>query len=149
MSIKPLKKCFGVRVFLSIFCLLFITGCSKPMEIRVKAHENLNQGYPVVLRIYQLKNDTNFQHGTIQSFWLNDQQLLGEELVDKIEYSLQPGQLVKFKVNLEDETKFVGACADFNQPDMDGWRGIQSLASLKGKEVWIVCGENKLQIVER
>ena len=149
MFIKTRKNCFRMRFFLAISCLLFVTSCSKRMEIRVKAHENLNQGYPVVLRVYQLKNDTNFQHATIQSFWLNDRQVLGEELVDKKEYSLQPGQVIKLKVNIEDETKFIGACADFNQPDMDGWRGIRSLASLKGKEVWIVCGENKLQIVER
>ena len=143
------KKNQSMRVLPLIFTLILYTGCSKGMRIFVNAHENCNNRYPVVLRVYQLKNDTNFHRATIQSLWPDDEKVLASEFIAKEEFTLHPGETKRLEFKLAGETKFIAVCADFHDPDADGWRQVNSIKSLKGKKVWIVCGESKLQIVGR
>jgi type VI secretion system VasD/TssJ family lipoprotein len=142
-----------MRVLAFILALLIEAGCgSNKLNISIKADEHLNRSadkaYPVTLRVYQLNNDTEFLRSTIQSLWSDDRTALGEYLAKK-ELTIHPGESKRLEFKLADETRFVATCADFHDPDSDGWRHIRSTESLKGKDVWIVCGEDKLQIIER
>ena len=133
-------------------CSFLIPGCAKNLKIILRSGEELNNGgNPVVVRMYLLKSDINFQKATIETFWKNDREALGADLVeDPIEVLLHPRETKRLKkIKLVDEVGFLGAVADFYQPDLTQWKFLYDFTKQKKNEVIIAVGRNKLLIVER
>ncbi|MFC1853446.1 type VI secretion system lipoprotein TssJ [candidate division CSSED10-310 bacterium] len=141
-----------IFIFL-VFCLFAVFGCSKnyvQLTMFGKANQNAG-GNAVVVRIYQLQNDANFQRATLQSFWQEeraDEQVLGGELVKKLEILLHPEESRQQKIEISDETLFIGAAANFFSPDKDGWRQIIPVEKYRGKQVWFIIESNKIKITD-
>jgi type VI secretion system protein VasD len=68
---------------------------------------------PVVVRIYQLKTDAAFKAADFMAFLDDDRKTLGVELISRDEFVLEPSERQTVEVVVGDETRFVGAFADF------------------------------------
>jgi type VI secretion system VasD/TssJ family lipoprotein len=133
------------NLLFSSFFLCVIAGCSSHLTMTLKGSEDLNNGgNSVVVRLYLLRNEVSFQRATIESFWQDDYKLLGEDLLDRIQITLHPGQTERREIDIPQETNFIGVAADFYKPDRDSWREVYSIASNKEKKVWISVGMDKL-----
>jgi type VI secretion system VasD/TssJ family lipoprotein len=127
------------------------SGCSHNLNVTVKSNEELNNGgNPVVVRIYLLKTDVNFQRSTLEAFWKNDRETLGGDIIgEPVEIMLHPSETRKLKkIKLNKEAIFIGAAADFYQPDKNQWKYLYNLAQHKGDDVTLAVGKDKLIIVK-
>lgn len=136
-----------------IFCLVFLTisGCSRYVRIYLQAANDLNNGgNPVVVRLYQLTTDVNFKSETSESFWRNEQNSFDRDLVGKPqEIILHPREVLKIeKVEILDDTKFIGVAADFYKPDKDQWQYLIDISIFEGNELLVVVRKNTLVITE-
>ena len=152
---KAISKSYYFKIVLIVFVLYFFSIgalCSKNLKVILRSGEELNNGgNPVVVRMYLLKSDINFQKATIETFWENDRSVLGADLLgDPIEILLHPGETRRLKkIKLEKEVEYLGAVADFYQPDLTQWKFLYDFSKHKTKEVILAVGRNKLVIVER
>jgi len=127
-----------------------ISGCASHQGLAIKGSAEQNSGgHPVVVHIYQLNSDTNFNRAVVESFWQNDSNILGDDLVKpKIEILLAPGEIRRMKLKLSDEIKFIGVAADFREPDKNGWRKVYPLDSNRSKNILINVASDRLIIEE-
>ena len=141
----------GVRTwFIKQIVFIFIFGCASHQGIALKGTAEQNSGgHPVVIHIYQLSSDTNFNRAVVESFWQDDTNILGDDLVKpKIEILLAPGEIKRVKLKLSDEIKFIGIAADFRKPDKNGWRKVYPLDSNRAKNILINVAADRLIIEE-
>lgn len=120
------------RRTLALACALAAVGCaSQPLgyQIRSTGDKVINRdetGNPlsVVVRMYQLKDRKAFSKLTLDelSSGRSDEELFGDELVNRTEVVVVPGQRASSPAQLAAETRFVGVVAMFRQPDLDHWR---------------------------
>lgn len=81
---------------------------------------------PVVLRIYQLKEDAKFNNAEFFALFDNDQQVLGADLLAREEIELLPGERREIEFAVAGETKYVGAMAAYRDVRNAQWRAIQT-----------------------
>jgi type VI secretion system VasD/TssJ family lipoprotein len=101
-----------------------------------------------VIRIYQLRTDVNFRRATLEAFWNDDRAVLDKDLVgDAIEIVLYPEENMKLEeITIQDETVFLGAAANFYDPDINQWRYLFDVSSSDEDEILIAVGRNKVLI---
>jgi len=153
--LKSFSALYHFKIILIVFILCFLligALCSKNLKVILRSGGELNNGgNPVVVRMYLLKSDINFQKATIETFWKNDRQILGADLVDDpIEVLLHPGETRRLKkIKLTNEVEYLGAVADFYQPDLSQWKFLYDFSKYKSNEVILAIGRDKLIIVQR
>ena len=128
-------------------CLLFLVTCSNNLGVVVRSTPSVNNGgNPVVVRVYQLKSAGSFQRATVESFWGKERATLGADLLgDPVELVLHPGETRKIKgIEINDGTLFIGAAADFYQPDVTEWKSIIDVSEMKDIELVLAVGNNRL-----
>jgi type VI secretion system protein VasD len=79
---------------------------------------------PVVVHVYQLRGDAAFQR--VEFFDLMDDSVkaLGEVLISRDEFSLQPGERRMLDVTVANEAAFVGVAAEYRAFRTAEWRAI-------------------------
>lgn len=135
----------------ALLALLFIGivagGCKGPLEMTVAGEPELNGGgNAVIVRIYQLRSDTNFRGATVETFWQDDHAALGNEYVDHRQMLLYPNQVETIPIELNKEARYVGIAADLREPDQDRWRDIFAVGELRGRDVSVSVGSNRLTV---
>ncbi len=124
-------------------CLLVVLalciGCSSDTEkwrVLLLPTGTLNQddtGYslPVLVRVYQLKGKDKFQQATFNDLWKSDKEVLGDDLVDRKEITVQPGTKAELEIDLEVKrgATYLGVMALFRKHDVEGWRQIVEASS--------------------
>ncbi|HET6568053.1 MAG TPA: type VI secretion system lipoprotein TssJ [Rhodothermales bacterium] len=138
-----------------IFCItatgckssLPIVGSDRDANIVVLGGASMNGGgNAAVVRIYQLSSDTKFQHTSIESFWQNDVDALGSELIGASqELVIYPEQTKTLELKLDKEAQFIGVAADLRSPDPDRWRAVYPVREVRGKQIVVTVGEDRLQ----
>jgi len=124
---------------LSAFALLAACGGdgpsvkTSPLHFNIKADDLINpnrngDASPVVVRIYELKNNTVFEQLTFFDLLDNDQQKLGQDLVAKRELELKPNDEIQFDRDTPIETRFVGIIVGFREIDTAKWRTVSVVA---------------------
>jgi type VI secretion system VasD/TssJ family lipoprotein len=146
-----MKRLFTAHALLLVACGLTLSGCKggmKAMEMTVRgATEMNNGGNAAVVRIYQLSGDSNFMRTTLESFWRNDEQALGAELIaPKQEILLYPDQERALDLNIGAETRYIGIAADLRAPDPTQWRKVFDAQELRGKKVVVTIGSDRLNV---
>jgi len=79
---------------------------------------------PVVVRIYQLRGDAEFNGADFFALYGMEKETLGANLIQREEQTLFPGQHLELKMPLSQETRFVGAIAAFRDIRSTHWRAI-------------------------
>ncbi len=130
-------------------CGLALIGCKgsmQAMEMTVQGDSNMNNGgNAAVVRVYQLTGDSNFMRASLETFWRDDEQALGSELVGpKQEILLYPEQEREMALDISEQTRFVGIAADLRAPDPVQWRHAFGAEELRGKKVTVTVGSDRL-----
>jgi type VI secretion system protein VasD len=86
---------------------------------------------PVVVRVYQLKNDVAFKAASYDKLYEDDKAALGEDLIERHVMTLRPGAQSTVSVPFSQEIRFVGIVAFLRQYDGKQWK-IPIPAPLKG-----------------
>jgi type VI secretion system protein VasD len=79
---------------------------------------------PVVVRIYQLKEEGAFNNADYFALMDKEQETLGPSLVEREEYELQPGETRTLQLNVPPEARFLGAIAGFRDIRNAHWKAI-------------------------
>ena len=79
---------------------------------------------PVVVRIYQLRGDSEFSGSAFLALYDKDKETLGASLISREEQTLFPGQQVEMKLPLSPEAVFIGVYAGFRDFQSTRWRAI-------------------------
>lgn len=149
---KPTHRNLKIHRLIVLFLMfLTIAGCSRYLGVYFQGANDLNNGgNPVVVRLYQLSTDVNFKSETSESFWRNQQTSFERDLVGKPqEIILHPREVLKLeKVEILDETRFLGVAADFYKPDKDQWHYLIDISDFERDELLILVRKDNLVITE-
>ena len=100
-----------------------------PMTITVAADANPDRNSrpsQVVVRIYQLRADAAFTSADYEPLYDQEKQVLGQELISRDEFVLQPTDTRTIDVVLAPETRFVGAMVPFRDIQNSRWRAVMA-----------------------
>jgi type VI secretion system protein VasD len=122
-----------VGIGLSLAALASLGGCSssppKPqaikMNIAVSADVNPDAGNrpsPIVIRVYQLKDDAAFKDADFFTIYDKEQPTLAAALVSREEFELAPGEHRAIDYKLSPDAHFVGVVAAYRDIRDAGWR---------------------------
>jgi type VI secretion system VasD/TssJ family lipoprotein len=144
MKHKILSYLVPVIMFFSLSC-----GSSvRTLNIEFLCSEDCNNRNAVVIKIYQLKNDDRFRNANFQSFVMNPEGYLADDLIpnSKYERTMIPGESFQLRdVEIKSEAVYLGIMGDFHSPSQDGWQQIIDLAE-DLENIAVIISENFLSI---
>jgi type VI secretion system protein VasD len=104
----------------------------KPCDIQIVtlnlyAADNINPNEkgnprPVVIRLYQLKNDVRMENATYDEILLKDKEVLQDDLLKMDELSIFPNDLVQVKFERIKEASVLAGVALFHSPKGTSWK---------------------------
>ena len=84
--------------------------------------DSQNRPSPVVVRLYQLKDDAAFKDADIFALFDKEQATLAAALVSREEYQLAPGEHRSVDLQLSHDARFVGVVAAYRDIRNAQWR---------------------------
>jgi type VI secretion system protein VasD len=131
----------------------------KPVEARalVTTSANVNRDAagrpsPVVLRVFQLRGDAEFNGADFFALYEREKETLGASLILREEFVLQPGEQRELVLPLSLEARHIGALAAFRDIRSTRWRAIspapeKSLRDMLSKDrVTIAVGDDAVTL---
>ena len=131
---------------LRIFALLgLLLSCAKPpppavpekcppqtISLSFLASKRINptpegQPRPVVVRLYELKQDARLLNATFEQVWHEDKATLADDLVKVTEVQVYPAQRADLKVDRTDPVNHLAAVALFQSPKGRSWLSLVDL----------------------
>lgn len=120
---------------LAILCLALAACAAKPPKpvkarLSIAAAANANpdadgRPSPVVVRVYQLKDDAAFGNADFFAIFDKEEATLAGSLVGREEFVLAPGDKRTEEFGVSREAKFVGVAAAFRDIRNSQWRVLQ------------------------
>jgi type VI secretion system protein VasD len=83
-----------------------------------------NRPSPVVVRVYQLKDDAAFRAATYEKLFDEDVTLLEKDLIQRTPFTVRPGEQTTVSVPFSQGIRFIGIAAFFRQYDGKQWRVV-------------------------
>lgn len=131
-----------------------LAGCAakpaKPVATKavLSASEDVNpdstgRPSPIVVRIYQLRGDTEFNNADFFALYEKDKEILGASLIAREEKTLFPGQQIETDMPLSPEARFVGAVAAYRDLGSSRWR---AMIGAPGKSLLKVLATQRINI---
>lgn len=133
-----------------------VSGCAaaepppvapKPCDVQIVtlniyAADNINPNEngnprPVVVRLYQLKNDVRMENATYDDILLKDKETLQDDLMKVDEVSVFPNDLVQVKFERIKEASVLAGVALFHSPKGTSWKTYYGFPLLPGEAA---CG---------
>jgi type VI secretion system protein VasD len=117
-----------------------LAGCSSPapaaptkpcdvqvVTLNIYAADNINPNErgnprPVVVRLYQLKNDVRMENATYDEILLHDKDTLGDDMAKVDEVSVFPNDLVQVRFERIKEATVLAGVALFRTPKGNSWK---------------------------
>jgi type VI secretion system protein VasD len=81
---------------------------------------------PVVVRLFQLRNDGEFASADFFALYDKEKETLGASLIAREEYVLSPGETRKFDIPINAEARFIGVLAAYRDIRSSRWRALSS-----------------------
>jgi type VI secretion system protein VasD len=169
----------GAGYFLIILTGAILSGCGLfgalkpeerqelpvPLEITLGAAERVNPNFegrpsPIVVRVFELANDTRFLSADYFELMGQDGTPLGDEMLVSEEYILLPGEVRVVRKRAAANSRFLGIVAGYRDLAGSAWRAIAPLPApyLAGrvwtnsvsptKRLYVVLGEGGATIYE-
>ena len=120
-----------LRIMLNILGIIvfsfILSSCStSKATIHTTAVSYLNpdingQASPVVITVYQLKNSYSFIQADYEALSENSGQVLGDDLIDKNSFEIQPAHSETIKEILHSNTKYIGIVAAYRNQSVASW----------------------------
>jgi type VI secretion system protein VasD len=79
---------------------------------------------PVVIRIYQLRGNAEFNGADFFALYDKEKETLGAALILRDEVEVFPGQPQELKLKISPDTQFVGAIAAYRDVQSTHWRAV-------------------------
>jgi type VI secretion system protein VasD len=86
---------------------------------------------PIVVRVYQLKEEGAFANADFFALFDKEQETLGASVVAREEYELKPGESRELELKIAPEAKFVGAVAGFRDIRNSRWKVVSATPEKK------------------
>jgi type VI secretion system protein VasD len=108
------------------------------VTLQIYAQGNINpneNGHtrPVVVRLYQLKNDVRMENATYDQILLKDKETLEDDLLKVDEVSVFPNDLVEVKFERNKEAGVLAGVALFRSPKGNSWKTYYAFPLLPGE----------------
>lgn len=136
-----------------------VSACAnKQIRMAFETSKQLNQGeggmaLPLVVRIYQLRNKDRMEQADFQSLWKQDQDVLGEDLVDRREFTLHPNSKTLIEIDRMEGAEYVAVMGLFRSPDdnRNNWRQVRLLKGwgLTRRLIQIEVFDRGMAVVEK
>lgn len=125
------------KIFLLVICLVLVACSTSTTQVTLSATKHLNQdaenrSLPVVVRVYSITNDEDFIDASFRELWRNDKAVLGSTMLDREEYTLDPGGHLNIKVTHTAQAKYIAVIALFRHPHNSEWRVIHAMPGRLG-----------------
>jgi type VI secretion system protein VasD len=133
MRHKSMLKRF--QIALLIMSVATLTACKstpkppKPQVVKLTVQvspdanpDDKGRPSPIVIRIYQLKDDAAFKDAEFFALYEKEQGVLSAALISRSEFELAPGQQQVIDYQLSPDAKFVGVAAGYHDIRKAGWR---------------------------
>lgn len=116
-------------------------------EVVVVGEPGMNLGSVARVHITQLKSDSRFMATPVEAFWSGAAEALQEDLV-RIEqdFLLYPGNEKRFDVTIDDQAQYLGIAVDLREPEGNQWRRVIPAAGLRGQQVRVRVGEQRVTV---
>lgn len=99
---------------------------------------------PVVLRIYELREQSGFLGADFFALFEKEQATLAAELVRKQELWIKPGENKTLRLEPDADTRMLGFFAAFRNLDNAGWRSLATLTAHQNNAVVLKVDGNVL-----
>ena len=151
------------RIALLIAYVSTLSACgSKPVK-PTEAHaqlivsgdvnpDNSGRASPVVVRLFQLRNDGEFATADFFALYDKEKETLGASFISREEYVLAPGETRTLELAVNPDARFIGALAAYRDIRAAQWRAItrppeKKLIDLLGKRVLVLnVGKDNLTL---
>jgi type VI secretion system protein VasD len=153
-----------MKRYLSLFFLaVFLLGCAgdPPVEepplpptlvdLQINPAADLNadingNGAPLMLRIYELREPSNFTSSDFFALFNDDKATLGADLARKQEWLLQPGEAKKLNIKPDDDVRALGLFAGFRQLDTAQWRAVAEFKAHQTTTLVVTIKNNQMTL---
>lgn len=150
-------------IALLIVSALTLTACaSKPVKPS-EAHaqfvvsgdvnpDNAGRASPIVVRLFQLRNDGEFATADFFSLYDKEKETLGASFISREEYVLTPGETRTLELAVNPDARFIGALAAYRDIRSAQWRAVtrppeKKLIELLSKRVLVLSvGKDNLTL---
>ena len=119
---------------LLIICIfVLLSACAAPpVSVHLNSAPHLNpnqqaQSLPVLVKIYELTDKTQFENASFRQIWKNDVNTLGDSLLNHKEVYLQPNSKTKVKIPHSKGGKYIAVAAIYRNPNQGNWRMVKRL----------------------
>ena len=144
-------------------CALALTACgAKPVK-PTDAHaqlivsgdvnpDNSGRASPIVVRLFQLRNDGEFATADFFALYDKEKETLGASFISREEYVLNPGETRALELAVNPDARFIGALAAYRDIRSAQWRALtrppeKKLIDLLGKRVLVLTvGKDNLTL---
>lgn len=153
-----------MKHYISLFLLaFFLIGCAgdPPVEtpplpptivnLQINPAADLNadingNGAPLMLRIYELREQSNFKSSDFFALFNDDKAILAADLARKQELLLQPGEAKKISLQPDDDVRAVGLFAGFRQLETAQWRASIQLKAHETQTLVVTLKNNQMTL---
>jgi type VI secretion system VasD/TssJ family lipoprotein len=105
-----------------------------------------NGGNAAIVKVYQLKGNSNFRKVPVSAFWRSDAKALGGALLtEPREVTLYPSDSTTVQIKLVDKAKYVGVAANLRDPRREKWRFSHSVKDM-GDQVWLTVKNREIAV---
>jgi type VI secretion system protein VasD len=129
------KRSHVAAAFLLVTCAA-LTACGGPPKPTVSkatlvAAKDANpdssgRASPVVIRLYQLKEEGAFNNADFFTLYDKEKETLGASIVAREEFELRPGETRELEFKIAPEARFVGAIAGFRDIRNAKWKVVSA-----------------------
>ena len=130
-----------MRILRTMPTVFLLAGCAalmacstpppKPQPVNLKLNitasadvnpDAQNRPSPVVIRIYQLKDDAAFKGADFFALYDKEEATLAAALVSRVEFELAPGEKKTVDYSVSPDTRFIGVVAAYRDIRNAQWR---------------------------
>jgi type VI secretion system protein VasD len=148
---------------LAALCAVALAACgAKPVK-PTEAHaqlvvssdanpDNSGRASPIVVRLFQLRNDGEFATADFFALYDKEKETLGASFISREEYVLNPGETRALELAVSPDARFIGALAAYRDIRSAQWRALtrppeKKLIDLLGKRVLVLTvGKDNLTL---
>jgi type VI secretion system protein VasD len=139
--------------------LLTLSGCAwwhkvPVVQLQIQAAHYLNpnikrQASPVVLTVFQLKNNFAFKQAPYALLLKQPMAVLGDSLIDKTRIEIRPSQRHVLRFPLTASAQYLGVMAGYRHLASAKWRQVVMLKPNQSQTIRVFLQSNGLFIDER
>ncbi len=130
-------------MILTRFCMpamlvmfLALAGCAaspsqRPIQVRTQLlsaadinPDASNRASPLVVRVFELRSDAEFAGADFFALYESERQTLGEALIERKEFIVQPGARQELQLPVGRDTRFLGVIAAYRDIRAARWRAL-------------------------